>query len=491
MKDIYEIANNTLLVPYGITEKHLQQTLQHASDRSIDMADIFLQYSHREKWYLEDGIVKDGSFNIDCGVGIRSVSDVKTGFAYTNDITVSSLLKAAKNAKSVVNSTQLEGRVKVSDFLVKPHKRNMYDVNKLLYPVCDPISSWTEKDKVDFLKYLESGAYSQDKRIKRVMIRLKGEYQVILILNNEGVISADVRPLVSLSVTVIANDGKRYESGYEGIGSRADYNFLINDDKGFNCAKEAARIALLNLEAVNAPVGVMPVVLAPGFSGTILHEAIGHGLEGDFIRKGTSVFTGRVGEKIANSECTIVDNGKLSGGASGSINVDDEGTPTQCNVLIEKGVLKGFMYDKLNARLTGNKSTGNGRRQSYAYIPCPRMTNTYMLPGKHNVDEIINSVKKGIYAVSFSGGEVDITSGKFVFATNEAYLIENGKISYPIKNAMLIGDGMTVLTKISMVGNDLKMDSGTGMCGKAGQEVPAGVGQPTLRVDELTVGGTG
>ena len=341
------------------------------------------------------------------------------------------------------------------------------------------------------MQKVESEAYSQDKRIKQVMVRLTGVYEVILVLNSDNCITADVRPLVRLHISAIANEGKRYESGCSGAGARADYNFLLKENRALNCAKEAARMALLNLEAINAPAGIMPVVLASGWPGIILHEAIGHGLEGDFIRKGSSVFTGRIGEKVACSECTIVDNGALTGGASGSLNVDDEGTATKCNVLIEKGILKGFMYDRQNARLTGNEPTGNGRRQSYAYIPCPRMTNTYMLAGEHNPDEIISSVKKGIYAVNFSGGEVDITSGKFVFSTSEAYLIENGKLSYPIKNATLIGDGATVLKKVSMVGNDLQIDSGMGMCGKAGQAVPAGVGQPTLKIDELTVGGTG
>jgi TldD protein len=480
MKSKGEIPNDILLTQHGITEQELQRILQQASGPSIEISDIFLQYGHYEEWSLEEGIVKSGNFSIGCGAGIRSISGVKTGFAYTNDLTIPSLEEAAKKARSIASSGTQASIGTLSRVVANQ-----------LYPAYDPIASLSVEKKVEFLQKVGREAYLQDQRIKQVMVRMIGSYKVILILNSDGYIATDVCPSVRLRVTAIANNGKRYESGCSGAGARLDYSFLLNEDRALHCAREAARIALLNLKAVDAPAGIMPVVLAPGWPGIILHEAIGHGLEGDFIRKKSSVFTGRVGEKVACSECTIVDNGTLVGGASGSLSVDDEGTPTQCNVLIEKGILKGFMYDRLNARLTDNKSTGNGRRQSYAHIPCPRMTNTYMLAGNHKPEEIIASVKKGIYAVNFSGGEVDITSGKFVFSTSEAYLIENGKLSYPIKNATLISDGATVLKKVSMVGDDLQMDAGIGMCGKAGQTVPVCVGQPTLKIDELTIGGTG
>lgn len=478
MTDPFKIANDILLAPNGLDIEQLQKILQQTSGRSIDLSDVFLQYGHNEEWSLEEGIVKNGSFGIGCGAGLRSVSGVKTGFAYTDCLTMSFLEEAAKKARSIANN-DAQAAISIMTPVTGKH----------LYPTYDPLASLAEEDKIEFLQKIGREVHRQDARIKQANVRLTGSYKVILVLSNDNTIAADVRPFVRLHITAIANDGKRCESGSSGAGGRMDYNFFLNGDKALKCAREAARIAILNLDAVSAPAGIMPVVLASGWPGIILHEAIGHGLEGDFIRKKSSVFTGRIGERVASPECTIVDDGALAGGVSGSLNVDDEGTPTQCTVLIEKGILKGFMYDRLNAHLTGNKSTGNGRRQSYAHIPCPRMTNTYMLAGNHKAEEIIASVKKGIYAVNFSGGEVDITSGKFVFSTNEAYLIENGKLSTPIKNAMLIGDGATALNKISMVGNNLEMDAGMGMCGKDGQSVSACVGQPTLKIDELTIGG--
>lgn len=479
MSDSYLIAHNILLEPYGTTERQLQEILQMASGASIDIADVFLQYRHYEYWTLEEGIVKNCDFTIDKGAGIRSISGVKTGFAYINDLSFPALEKAAKKARSI-SSLGSQGCIGI---LKKP------DIHQL-YPNFDPLLSFTEEDKIKLLQEVNAEAHRQDNRIEQVIVNLMGSYEVILIISNDDVITADVRPLVSLQVIVTAKNGIRYEKGTFSGSGRNDYNFFLNENRGLYYAREAARSALLNLEAINAPAGTMPVVLASGCPGVLLHEAIGHGLEGDFIRKGSSVFAGKIGEKIAGSECTVVDNGSLSGNMRGSINIDDEGTSTQNTILIENGILRGFMYDKLNARLTGNKSTGNGRRQSYSHIPLPRMTNTYMLAGKHPKEEIISSVKEGIYAVNFSGGEVDITSGKFVFSTSEAYLIKNGKISYPIKGATLIGDGPTILTKVSMVGNDLQMDYGAGTCVKEGQSEPVGIGQPTLKIDELIVGGT-
>lgn len=480
MSHAFEIAHKVLLDPYDITEKKLQEVLRLASGKDIDIADIYFEYYTSEHWVFEDGFIRSADFTIDKGVGIRSVSGVKTGFAYANDLSLTALKEAARKARGIASSGS-EGRVNV---LQKTIKHN-------LYSSCDPLYSLSEEDKVKFLQEVGAEAYQQDSRIAHVSVHLVGSYKVIFVVGNDNVMAADVLPLARLYVTATAQEGKRYEIASAGGGGRTGYNFFIDKKRGLEFAREAARLAILNLSAINAPAGVMPVVLASGWPGVLLHEAVGHGLEGDFIRKGSSAFTGRIGEKVACSECTIVDNGSLPDSISGSINIDDEGTPSQNNVLIENGILKGFMYDKLNALATGNKATGNGRRQSYARTPLPRMTNTYMLSGKHTKEEIISSVKKGIYAVNFVGGEVDITSGKFVFSTSEAYLLENGKITHPIKGATLIGDGPKVLTKVSMVGNDLCMDSGMGVCGKESQNLPVCVGQPTLKIDELIVGGTG
>lgn len=474
------IARNTLLRPAAISEQQLENILAKAMGTGIDMADIFLQYSHGESWALEDGIVKGSNFSINRGVGIRAISGEKTGFAYSNDIILSALEKAAKTARNIASSGA-QKRVQV--FKSIPGHQ--------LYSAQDPLITLTEHDKVALLQRIDKYVREQDPRIKQVMVSLAGVYNVILVLSSDGNFNADVRPLVRLNVTVVAEEKGRYERATYSGGGRTDYGFFLQDETALNYANEAARIALLNLHAVSAPAGTMPVVLGPGWPGVLLHEAVGHGLEGDFNRKGSSAFSGRIGQQVASSVCTVVDNGKLSGQRRGSLNIDDEGTPTEETVLIENGILKGYMQDKLNARLMGKKHkvTGNGRRESYASIPLPRMTNTYLLPGKYTPTEIINSVTKGIYAVNFSGGQVDITSGKFVFSTSEAYLIENGKITQPLKNATLIGDGPTVLTKVSMLGNDLQLDPGVGTCGKEGQSVPVGVGQPTLKIDEITVGG--
>jgi len=433
---------------------------------------------------LEDSVVKTGSFHIDRGVGVRALSGTATGFAYSQDIDADALKKAIAAARSVGRTGEAVSAA-VSTAAASPV------ATQRLYEPLDPLSQLEPAHKVAILEAVDAEARRQDPRIREVVVRLSGTYQIILVASEDGAINADVRPLVRLDVSVIAEDGTRREQGFAGGGGRQEYALFLENDKqlALEYAREAARLALVNLQASPAPAGVMPVVLGPGWPGVLLHEAIGHGLEGDFNRKGSSTFSGRLGERVATPLCTVVDDGTLPQ-RRGSLNVDDEGTPTQCNVLIEEGVLRMYMQDKLNARLMGVAPTGNGRRESYAYVPMPRMTNTYMLPGQHTHDEIIASVDRGLYAVNFEGGQVDITSGKFVFSMSEAYLIENGKITRPVKGAMLIGHGPEVLTKVSMVGNDLGLDRGVGICGKAGQSVPVGVGQPTLKVDELTVGGT-
>jgi TldD protein len=428
---------------------------------------------------LEDGIIKEGAHNIEQGAGIRAISGEKTGFAYSDELQFPALLEAARAARSISRSGS-QGSIQVKGSVV-PHS---------LYEPINPLPSLSEADKVELLRRVDAEARRQDPRVTQVIVSLVGAQDVVLVAATDGTLNADVRPLIRLNVHVIAEQAGRREQGSSGGGARDSFQFLLEQDRALGFAREAVRQALLNLEAVDAPAGSMPVVLGPGWPGVLLHEAVGHGLEGDFNRKGTSAFSGRIGEQVASPLCTVVDDGTLPG-RRGSLNIDDEGTPSQNTVLIEKGVLKGYMQDKLNARLTGVQSTGNGRRESYAHLPMPRMTNTYMLPGEHDPEEIISSVKKGLYAVNFGGGQVDITSGRFVFSASEAYLIENGKITVPVKGATLIGNGPEAMTRISMVGNDLKLDAGVGVCGKEGQSVPVGVGQPTLKLDELTVGGTG
>jgi TldD protein len=473
-----EIAEKHLLIPSGLTEQDLQKILGQIVGKSIDNADLYFEETHSESWILEDGIVKEGSYNVERGAGVRAISGEKTGFAYSDDIYLTSLEQAASAAKSI--SQHGENAVMKVVSKVKGHE---------LYLPENPLNSFSEEEKIRLLQSIDAEARALDPRVKQVMVSLMAEHDVVLIVNSAGVLAADVRPLVRLNVEVIVESNGKREQGFMGGGARTNYRYFIEEDRGLGYAREAVRQAIVNLDAIDAPAGTMPVVLASGWPGILLHEAIGHGLEGDFNRKGTSAFSGRIGERVASPLCTIVDDGTLPL-RRGSLNIDDEGFPTQRTVLIENGILKGYMQDSLNARLMKMNPTGNGRRESYASLPMPRMTNTYMLAGTHDPQEIIASVKKGIYAVNFGGGQVDITSGKFVFSSSEAYLIEDGKITRPVKGATLIGNGPDVLTKVSMVGNDLALDSGVGTCGKDGQSVPVGVGQPTLKVDELTVGGT-
>jgi TldD protein len=466
------------LEPAGLAPSDIDHVMGALLGASVDAADIYLQSSRFESWGLEDGIVKEGSHSIEQGAGVRAVSGERTGFAYSDEITLPSLLDAAKNARAIAHAGA-EGNVALSS---DPSKR-------LLYPSVDPLQSLPEEDKIVLLQRLDAEARKLDPRVEQVIVNLSGAHDVIMVMGQDGQLHGDVRPLVRLNVSVIVVQNGRREQGSAGGGARADYRYFLEGERASDYVREAVRLALVNLEAVEAPAGNMTVVLGPGWPGVLLHEAVGHGLEGDFNRKGTSVFSGRIGERVASPLCTVVDDGTLPG-RRGSLNIDDEGTPTQYNVLIENGILKGYMQDKLNARLMGVAPTGNGRRESYAHLPMPRMTNTYMLAGQHDPAEIIASVENGLYAKNFAGGQVDITSGKFVFSTSEAYLIENGKITRPVKGATLIGNGPEVLTRVSMVGNDLALDPGVGSCGKDGQSVPVGVGQPSMRVDGLTVGGT-
>ena len=449
------------------------------SPAGIDYADLYFQQSYYESWALEDGIVKQGNFGIDSGVGVRAISQEKTGFAYSDDISLTALKAASKTVKAISRQGQ-KNKAKV----LSPTNRI-----KSLYPSEDVLGSLSAREKVDLLKSVDQAARNADPRVSQVMVSLVGVHDNILIAAADGTLASDIRPLVRLSVSVIVEHKGQREQGTSGGGARLGYGIFLENNKANFYAEEAVRQAVLKLDAVDAPAGNMPVVLGPGWPGVLLHEAIGHGLEGDFNRKGSSAFSGRMGEKVASSVCTIVDDGTLPQ-RRGSLNIDDEGTPSQCTTLIENGILKGYLQDKINAKLMATHSTGNGRRQSYAHLPIPRMTNTYMLAGESDPNEIIASVEKGLYAVNFAGGQVDITSGKFVFSASEAYLIENGKITRPVRGATLIGNGPDVLTKVSMVGNDLKLDEGVGTCGKDGQSVPVGVGQPTLKVDELIVGGT-
>ncbi len=479
MSGMLALARGALLEPAGIGERELENLLGNLTAGGIDHGDLYFQYSRHESWSLEEGMVKSGSHNIEQGVGVRAVSGEKSGFAYSDEIALPALLAATEAARAITQHGA-EGRQAIAWREAAALK---------LYSSNDPLASLADTVKVQLLESVEREARLQDPRVKQVMASLSGVHEVILIARSDGVIVGDVRPLVRLHVSVIVESNGRREQGSAGGGGRFTYQYFLENDHAREYAREAVRQALVNLDAVDAPAGTMTVVLGPGWPGILLHEAIGHGLEGDFNRKGTSAFAGRVGEKVASAQCTVVDDGTIPD-RRGSLNVDDEGTTTQKTVLIEKGILKGYIQDILNARLMKVKPTGNGRRESYAHLPMPRMTNTYMLAGQHDPAEIIASVDKGLYAVNFGGGQVDITSGKFVFSASEAYLIENGKITRPVKGATLIGNGPDVLTRVAMVGNDLKLDPGVGTCGKEGQSVPVGVGQPTLRIDELTVGGT-
>ena len=472
------IARQSLLEPAGLAVSDLEQVMGQLLGAGVDTADIYLQATRYESWGLEDGIVKEGTHSIDRGAGIRAVSGEKTGFAYSDDIEFAALMEAARSARAIARRGD-EGRLPMVAAEGRP----------ALYLPIDPLESIPESDKLELLKRLDAECRAMDSRVEQVFVSLSGSHDVVLVMGQDGALQGDVRPLVRLNVSVIVEQNGRREQGSYGGGGRTDYRYFLEAGRSSEFAREAVRQALVNLEAEEAPAGSMTVVLGSGWPGILLHEAIGHGLEGDFNRKGTSAFSGRVGERVASPLCTVVDDGTLPG-RRGSLTIDDEGTPTACTTLIENGILKGYMQDRLNARLMGVAPTGNGRRESYQHLPMPRMTNTYMLAGPHDPEEILRSVRKGLYAKNFGGGQVDITSGKFVFSASEAYLIEDGRITRPVKGATLIGNGPDVLTRVSMVGNDLQLDTGVGTCGKDGQSVPVGVGQPTLKVDGLTVGGT-
>ncbi|MCK9488326.1 MAG: metalloprotease TldD [Xanthomonadales bacterium] len=478
MSAIIEQVQQSLLAPGGLSSTELEQVFGVLMGPGIDAADLYFQRGRSERWLLEDGTVKSGSHSIEQGVGIRALSGERTGFAYSDQIELPALVSASKAARAIARHGQsLPGQaLKVS----RGHQ---------LYPPLDPIESLDNEAKVALLREVDAYARGLDPRVEQVIVSLAASLDTILVAAADGTLAADVRPLVRFNVQVIVAVGEHREQGSAGGGGRHDYGLLVREQLPFAYAREAVRQALLNLEAIDAPAGEMPVVLGPGWPGVLLHEAVGHGLEGDFNRKGTSVYSGRIGEQVASPLCTIVDDGTLAG-RRGSLNVDDEGVPTRCTPLIEKGILVGYLQDKHNARLMGMAPTGNGRRESFAHLPMPRMTNTLMLAGESDPGEIIASVERGLYAVNFGGGQVDITSGKFVFSASEAYLIENGKVTAPVKGATLIGNGPEAMTGISMVGNDLALDAGVGVCGKAGQSVPVGVGQPTLKIDRMTVGGT-
>lgn len=473
----FTTASDTLLAPSGLDIPALQNVLGSIMSHQVDYADLYFQYSRSESWGLEEGQVKSGNFSIDQGVGVRAVSGEKTAFAYSDDIHLPALQQAA-NATRAIAALGNEQSGKAIQRISAPQ----------LYIPQDPIASLSADAKVRLLERLETFARKADPRISQVMASIAGEYEVVMVARHDGVMAADVRPLVRLSIQVIAEQDGRREQGSAGGGGRFDYSYFT-DEVLEDYAKKAVHQALVNLDARPAPAGSMTVVLGSGWPGILLHEAIGHGLEGDFNRKGSSAFSNAIGQQVAAKGVTVVDDGTIAD-RRGSLTVDDEGNPTQRTVLIEDGILRGYIQDSLNARLMGMPLTGNARRESFAHIPMPRMTNTYMLNGTMAPEEIIKSVKKGLYAVNFGGGQVDITSGKFVFSAAEAWMIEDGKLTYPVKGATLIGNGPDVLKRVSMIGNDMALDSGVGTCGKEGQSVPVGVGQPTLRIDGLTVGGT-
>ena len=479
MTDTINQVRQQLLEPAAIGDNELDRLMSQIMSRQVDYADIYFQYTRHETWSLEEGQVKAGSHNIDQGVGIRAVSGEKTGFAYSDELAMPALENAATAARAIARSgTDKQLQIGWSEAS-----------SKSLYTPVDPIDTLADESKIDLLERVEAEARRADSRVSQVMAGLSSVHDVMLVAASDGTLAADIRPMVRLNVTVIVEHYGQLEQGSAGGGGRYGLSIFTDDDKALQYARDAVRQALIKLEAKAPPAGMMPVVLGPGWPGILLHEAIGHGLEGDFNRKGTSAFSGRIGEQVASSLCTIVDDGTITD-RRGSLTVDDEGTPGQNTVLIEDGILKNYMQDKVNAGLMNMQPTGNGRRESYGHLPMPRMTNTYMLPGESDPDEIIASVERGLYAVNFGGGQVDITSGKFVFSSSEAYMIENGKVTYPVKGATLIGSGPEVLGHVSMVGNDLKLDDGVGTCGKEGQSVPVGVGQPSMRIDQLTVGGT-
>jgi TldD protein len=478
MTDTLDIARKTLLDPAQLDGGAIDRVLDRLMKPGVDAADLYFQQSLTETWSLEDGIVKSGANHAEQGVGVRACAGEKQGLAYSDALELPALFDAAQAAGAIVRQGQ-QGRVQsVASRTATP-----------LYPALDPVQTLAVPAKLELLQRADRAARAADARVIQVMVSLAANAETVLIACSDGTRSADVRPLVRMDVSVIVEHQGRREQGHAGAGGRGGYLDFLGGEVPEQLAQEAVRMALVQLEAVPAPAGTLTVVLGPGWPGVLLHEAIGHGLEGDFNRRGSSAFSGRIGQTVASTLCTVVDDGTLPG-RRGSLSVDDEGTASQCTTLIENGVLRGYMQDKLNARLMGVAPTGNGRRESYAALPMPRMTNTYMLPGPHDPQEIIASVPNGIYAANFGGGQVDITSGNCVFSASEAYLIENGKITRPVKGATLIGNGPEVLTRVSMVGTDLKLDAGVGVCGKDGQSVPVGVGQPTLKIDGLTVGGT-
>lgn len=476
------LVSEQLLTAHHLKQDDLYAVLGQLTTRRLDYADLYFQSSFHESWSIEDGIIKEGSYHIDQGVGVRAVSGEKTGFAYADQITLQALQQSATAARSIVSEVG-DGRVQtLGKIMAPPH-----------YLLLDPLQSFPREGKIALLHRVNQIARAEDVRVKEVNASLNGVYELVLVAASDGTLATDVRPLVRLSVSVLVEENGKRERGSGGGGGRCGYEYFLQQVNGVviadSYAKEAVRMALINLSAVAAPAGSMPVVLGAGWPGVLLHEAVGHGLEGDFNRRGTSVFSGQMGKLVASELCTVVDDGTLQG-RRGSLTIDDEGVPGQYNILIENGILKGYMQDKLNARLMGVAPTGNGRRESYAHLPMPRMTNTYLLPGKSTPEEIIASVEYGLYAPNFGGGQVDITSGKFVFSTSEAYLIEQGRITKAVKGATLVGSGIEAMQKISMVGNDLDLDKGVGVCGKEGQSLPVGVGQPTLKLDNITVGGT-
>jgi TldD protein len=471
-------AEQQLLGAGGLDARDLDGVFARLMGPSVDAADLYFQHERHEAWSLEDGIVKSGRHAIRKGVGVRAMSGEKTGFAYAESIDLAALLEAAGAARGIAgdNGNGAGRALAVAGA-------------RALYPSIDPVDSLPDQAKIGLLRELDVYTRAQDPRVRQVMVSISANADTVLVAASDGTLAADVRPLVRLNVRVIVEQGGRREEGTAGGGGRYGLETLRQDGRAHGWAREAVRRALVNLEAIDAPAGSMTVVVGPGWPGVLLHEAVGHGLESDYARKGSSVFAGRIGQRVAAPGVTIVDDGTLEG-RRGSLSIDDEGTPSGCTVLIEDGILKGYMQDRMNARLMGVAATGNGRRESFSHLPMPRMTNTYMRPGQRDPQEIIRSVKKGIYAVNFAGGQVDIVSGKFVFTANEAYLIEDGKITAPVKGATLVGAGSEVLSRVSMIGNDLALDEGIAMCGKAGQSVPVGVGQPTLKIDGMTVGGT-
>ena len=479
MSSTLENVSSQILQPTGLDIECLDKFLGGLYSNNIDAGDLYFQTSQQESWVMDDGIIREGSFNIEKGVGVRAISGEKTGFAYCDDLQSNAITQAVKNARAIAKQGQSGGTQ------IAGNTRTF----KSLYTSMKQVDGRSADQKVELLKQLDAYTRALDDRIEQVIISLSGGIDHILIAATDNTLATDIRPLVRLNITVLVHQNGRREQASAGGGGRHSYSIFFDTDVAYEYARDAVRLATVNLESVATPAGSMPVVLGPGWPGVLLHEAVGHGLEGDFNRKGTSAFSNRIGELVASPLCTVVDDGTLHD-RRGSLSIDDEGVPAQCTTLIENGVLKSYMQDKMNARLMGTQSTSNGRRESFAHLPMPRMTNTYMLAGESDPEEILASVDKGLYAVNFGGGQVDITSGRFVFSLSEAYLIENGRIGAPVKGATLIGSGPDIMAKISMVGNDLALDQGVGVCGKEGQSIPVGVGQPTLKIDEITVGGT-